>query len=52
MLFRSEIIVEVQEEKEGATRGLLEGVMTTPPVWAKGLPLQVDVSASSIYKLK
>ena len=42
-----EIVVETNQPEE--TKKRLEEIMTTPPAWAKGLPLEVEVGVMGRY---
>jgi DNA polymerase len=42
-----EIVIETDQPEEAKAR--LEEVMTTPPFWAAGLPLDVEASVMERY---
>jgi DNA polymerase len=44
-----EIVLEVPERDADAARDNLISVMTTPPDWARGLPLNAEVSTMTRY---
>jgi DNA polymerase len=44
-----EIVLDVPAAQEAAAKAALHAAMTTPPAWAQGLPLAIEVKARTRY---
>lgn len=44
-----EIVLEVEDDKVEQAKQDMQNIMTTSPAWAKGLPLEIEVSTAKRY---